>query len=111
MSSGTMVVLLTLLGLIGLWILVGMSVLHRFDRRRIRAFIAAQGGELQSVRWEPFGPGWPGSSNERIYRIRYRGPDGSDREARCVTSTFGEIYLRPDDPLPLSPPATPGVRR
>ena len=67
-----------------------------FDADRVEMEIKAQGGELLSKEWQPFGKGWLGANNERIYKIRYLDKDGNEHEAFVKTSAFSGVYFADD---------------
>lgn len=46
--------------------------------------------------WEPFGPGWFGEKDSRIYRIAYRDRDGRTHHAHVKTSMLSGVYLTDD---------------
>jgi len=66
------------------------------DTGRIEEHVREQGGTLLDKSWDPFGPGWLGEQNARIYRIRYRDARGNVHEAHVKTSMFSGVYLTND---------------
>lgn len=88
-----MVIPVILAVLVGILIFGGVMAL---DRNRIRSYIAAQGGSVLSINWNPLGPGWFGEKDSNIYRVRYRDADGAVREARCKTGFFSGVYFTQD---------------
>ncbi|QDU54893.1 hypothetical protein [Aeoliella mucimassa] len=66
------------------------------DGDRVRGYIHRQGGKLLSSNWEPFGTGWFGEKNDRIYRVRYRDRDGNIHNAVVKTSMFSGVYFTED---------------
>ena len=66
------------------------------DTDRVRAYVEAQGGKVLAKHWTPFGRGWFGSQNERIYRVRYQDAAGEVHEATCKTSAFAGVYFTQD---------------
>ena len=72
---------------IGLWV-ASMSM----DKDRIRAYVEDRGGRLVSVNWAPFGRGWFGEKNDRIYEVVYYDREGSQHWATCKTSLFSGVY-------------------
>ncbi len=66
------------------------------DGDRVGAYIRAQGGELIESHWSPFGRGWFGEKNDRIYEIRYRDRLGNIHHATVKTSMFSGVYLTED---------------
>jgi hypothetical protein len=76
---------------IGAW-MFSMSL----DKDRIRNYIQDQGGRIISISWAPFGTGWFGSKNERIYEVVYYDADGDQHWATCKTSLFSGVYWTDD---------------
>ena len=66
------------------------------DRERIRKYVEDRGGTILEIRWDPFGPGWFGSRNERIYAVSYRDCDGNTHDAHCKTSLWSGVYFTDD---------------
>ncbi|MEM6805434.1 MAG: hypothetical protein AAF696_28810 [Bacteroidota bacterium] len=64
-----------------------------FDNDRVKTYIQNQGGELLSKSWEPFGKGWAGEQNDRIYKVRYKDKDKNLREAWVKTSSGSGVYF------------------
>lgn len=96
--------------------IIAVSLAFRFlagslDRVRIRQYISRLNGELLSANWDPFGPGWFGEKNDRIYRIRYRDRDGCVHTAHVKTSMMSGVYLTNDEiisgPQPKAEPSRP----
>ncbi len=84
-----------------------LAVLIRFaagssDDGRIRDSIEQQGGKIRSINWSPFGRGWFGSKNERIYEVVYEDAQGKVHQAYCKTSMFSGVYWT-DDKIVESP--------
>ncbi len=78
-----------------------LAVLIRFgagstDDGRIRDSIEQQGGKTRSINWSPFGRGWFGSKNERIYEVVYEDAQGKIHQAYCKTSMFSGVYWTDD---------------
>ncbi|MEZ5973971.1 MAG: hypothetical protein R3F33_16700 [Planctomycetota bacterium] len=89
------------------------------DHARIRAHYQSRGCEVLTLDWNPFGRGWFGSQNERIYLIRYRDREGNTYEATVKTSILAGVYatderlLRSKEagsqvPTAPEPPSEPG---
>lgn len=68
----------------------------QLDRQRIREQIEGRGGKLLDISWNPWGKGWLGSANERIYEVQYRRPDGKIIAATCKTSMWSGVYWTSD---------------
>ncbi|MCS7338240.1 MAG: hypothetical protein NZ739_08405 [Verrucomicrobiae bacterium] len=66
------------------------------DKDRIEDYIHSIGGELIDKSWAPFGPGWFGERDSRIYEIVYRDRDGRIHRAHVKTSLFSGVYLTND---------------
>lgn len=66
------------------------------DDGRVRDYITARGGRLLSLKWSPFGRGWAGSRDERIYEVRYLNGEGHEHAATCKTSMFSGVYFTED---------------
>lgn len=83
------------------------------DLGRIDEFAQDRGWTVRRKSWAPFGPGWFGEQNARIYRIEYEDADGHLHLAHVKTSMFSGVYVREDqvirraegssDPLAASP--------
>lgn len=67
-----------------------------FDYDRVAEDIEAKGGKLISKEWSPFGKGWFGEENDRIYKVRYLDKDDNEHEAYVKTSMFGGVYFTDD---------------
>lgn len=67
------------------------------DGDRVRQYINGIGGELLEKQWDPFGPGWLGEKNERIYKVRYRDREGCIHAAHVKTSMLSGVYLTNDE--------------
>jgi len=66
------------------------------DDGRVRRHIEKEGGVLLEKRWNPFGKGWFGEQNARIYELRYRDRDGNTHKATCKTSALAGVYFTDD---------------
>ncbi|HEY1120899.1 MAG TPA: hypothetical protein VGE67_04845 [Haloferula sp.] len=67
-----------------------------FDGERVEAYVRNMGGELLDKSWDPFGPGWFGEKNSRIYEIVYRDRSGRVHRAHVKTSMMSGVYLTND---------------
>lgn len=56
------------------------------DDSRLKDYIEERGGRLISSNWAPFGKGWFGEENDRIYEMGYDDKDDNEHEASCKTS-------------------------
>ncbi len=66
------------------------------DGTRIDDYVASRGGRTVEKHWHPFGRGWFGEQDSRIYAVRYRDADGSLHDATCKTSLFSGVYFTED---------------
>ena len=66
------------------------------DGDRVKEYIASRGGKVLQSDWAPFGRGWFGEKNDRIYEVRYVDADGNVHEATCKTSMFSGVYFTED---------------
>jgi hypothetical protein len=62
------------------------------DKDRIAAYLAERGSRIVSINWAPFGKGWFGEKNDRIYEVVYYDRDGHQHWATCKTSLFSGVY-------------------
>ncbi|MFN3148622.1 hypothetical protein [Bremerella sp.] len=97
---------------IGIAIAAGLMIrllAGSLDRDRVRQYITSIGGELLESHWAPFGPGWFGEKNDRIYSVRYRDRDGCIHKAHVKTSMMSGVYLTNDTIVsrPQSKPVPP----
>lgn len=67
-----------------------------FDRERVERYIRDMDGELLDKSWDPFGPGWFGEKDSRIYEIVYRDRGGRVHKAHVKTSMLSGVYLTND---------------
>lgn len=76
--------------------LVCRLITFKIDRHRIRGYLRKRGSELHRARWSPFGPGWFGERNARIYKIQYTDSEERLHFAFAKTSLFSGVYLTRD---------------
>jgi hypothetical protein len=76
---------------IAMWI-ANMSL----DKERITDYVRTRGGRIVSINWAPFGRGWFGEKNDRIYEVVYYDKDGNQHFATCKTSLFSGVYWTED---------------
>ena len=69
------------------------------DGDRIESYVQQRGGKLRSKSWAPFGKGWLGEKNDRIYEIEYETGDGEVRRATVKTSMLSGVYFTDDRPV------------
>ena len=66
------------------------------DKSRITEYIENDGGRIVSINWAPFGVGWFGEKNDRIYEVIYYDRSGNQHWATCKTSLFSGVYWTED---------------
>lgn len=101
--GGVLIVGTLVFGFVTLWI-VGYLVARSFDGERVERYIREIGGELIDRSWDPFGPGWFGEKESRIYQIVYRDRDGRTHRAHVKTSMLSGVYLSNDHIVEDGPP-------
>jgi hypothetical protein len=84
-----------------LLIIVVLAIVFRLgaggmDRGRIEEYIRERGGRIVSINWAPFGKGWFGEKNARIYEVMYYDRDGDLHMATCKTSLLSGVYWTED---------------
>lgn len=94
-GAGSAVIPFVVFGFIVLAVLIRLGA-GSADDGRIRENIEQQGGKIRSINWSPFGRGWFGSKNERIYEVVYEDAQGKVHEAYCKTSMFSGVYWTED---------------
>lgn len=77
-------------------VLVIRLVAGSFDGERIEAYVREQGWKLVDKSWDPFGPGWFGEKDSRIYQIAYADREGNIHKAHVKTSMMSGVYLTRD---------------
>jgi hypothetical protein len=83
---------LVILGLgLGLRLMAGS-----LDRERIEGYVTGKGGRIVSISWAPFGRGWFGEKNERIYEVVYYDAEGRQHFATAKTSLWSGVYWTHD---------------
>ncbi|MGJ8633794.1 MAG: hypothetical protein ACSHX7_07735 [Luteolibacter sp.] len=71
-------------------------IVGSFDGDRVEQYIRDMDCELIDKSWDPFGPGWFGEKDSRIYEIVYRDRDGEVHRAHVKTSMMSGVYLTND---------------
>jgi len=66
------------------------------DKDRVRDYVISKGGRVISIEWHPFGTGWFGERDSRIYAVHYKDRDGHMHRATCKTSLFSGVYFTED---------------
>lgn len=81
---------------IGLLALLTRLAAGSMDGDRVERYLSDRGCTLIEREWEPFGPGWFGKDNSRIYGIVYRDRQGLIHRAHVKTSMWSGVYLTDD---------------
>jgi hypothetical protein len=76
---------------IGIWIFSSS-----LDRDRITDYVRERGGRIVSINWAPFGKGWFGEKQARIYEVVYYDDNGNQHFATCKTSMWSGVYWTED---------------
>ena len=71
-------------------------VVGGFDHDRVDSYISKRGGRIINKNWSPFGTGWFGEKDSRIYELTYEDSDGNIHEATCKTSMMSGVYFTED---------------
>jgi len=87
--------ILAIVGVVVLVIVVRV-IAGSFDGERVERYVQENGWELVGRSWDPFGPGWFGEKDARIYQIVYRDSQGVLHRAHVKTSLFSGVYLTND---------------
>jgi hypothetical protein len=74
-----------------------------FDGSRVEKHVRDMGSKLIDKSWSPFGPGWFGEKNSRIYEIIYKGSVGRAHRAHVRTSMISGVYLTNDRVIEEAP--------
>jgi hypothetical protein len=84
--------------IVGVIILVVVTrlIAGGFDRERVEQYLRKKGYELIDKSWAPFGPGWFGEKDSRIYEVVYRDREGRVHRAHVKTSMMSGVYLTND---------------
>jgi hypothetical protein len=85
------VFVLAVLGACALWAFT-MSL----DKNRITDYIQQRGGRVVSISWAPFGRGWFGEKEERLYEVVYYDQSGNQHFATAKTSLFTGVFWTED---------------
>ena len=93
MDGGVVVIIIVLVIVVGI---VGRLLAGGMDHDRVRQYVEARGGRVLDASWAPFGRGWFGEKNDRIYEVRFLDQGGNEHEASCKTSLFSGVYFTED---------------
>ena len=80
------------------------------DGGRVEQYVRERGWELVDRSWDPFGPGWFGEKDSRIYQIVYRDREGNLHQAHVKTSMLSGLYLTNDQLIQIKSPSPPPPR-
>ncbi len=75
-----------------------------FDGERVESYLREMNCELIDRSWDPFGPGWFGEKDSRIYQVVYRDHAGNVHRAHVKTSMLSGVYLTNDEIIEAGPP-------
>jgi hypothetical protein len=80
------------------FVFIAIAILIRlmagsFDGERVEAYINKNGWKLVDKSWDPFGPGWFGEKDARIYQVVYEDQQGDLHKAHAKTSMLSGVYL------------------
>lgn len=93
MNPMSLIVLFVLFAFIALCVRLIAGLL---DGNRIDGYVRERGGRVLDRSWAPFGRGWFGEKDSRIYQVTYRDREGNVRRASCKTSMFSGVYFTDD---------------
>jgi hypothetical protein len=91
-----MEVLLVFIGMIFLIVIIRL-IAGSVDHERIDEYISERGGKVIERQWNPFGKGWFGTQNSRLYELKYVDKDGNIHQATCKTSALAGVYFTEDE--------------
>lgn len=92
MEAGPIIlILLVVLGILAIRLAAGS-----LDKDRIAGYIRERGGRVLSINWAPFGKGWFGDKNDRIYEVVYYDAEGNQHLATCKTNILSGVYWTED---------------
>jgi hypothetical protein len=86
---------LLIIGFIVLAVVIRL-IAGSFDGERVERHLRDMGCELVDRSWDPFGPGWFGEKDSRIYEVVFRDRDGRLHRAHVKTSMLSGVYLTND---------------
>ena len=73
----------------------------------IKSYLSERNCTLIEKKWQPFGPGWFGEKDSRIYEVTYRDANGDIHHAYAKTSLFSGVYFTEDRITQKAPPDAP----
>ncbi len=74
----------------------GFALRMRLDKDRIEDYVRGRGGRVISINWAPFGHGWFGEKEERLYEVVYYDQAGNQHFATAKTSLFTGVFWTED---------------
>ena len=89
--AAPLTVVFSLIAIVGIRLAAGAM-----DKDRIADYIRQRGGRVFSISWAPFGTGWFGEKNARIYEVVYYDAEGNQHMATCKTSLLSGVYWTED---------------
>ncbi|MEW4451733.1 hypothetical protein AB1L30_03510 [Bremerella sp. JC817] len=92
-GPGEVIAVIAVLVFISLIIRLGAGGL---DHSRVREYVTRRGGKIISLQWAPFGPGFFGEKDSRIYQVKYRDKEGCIHEGYIKTSMLSGVYFTED---------------
>ena len=69
-------------------------IISQWDRDRIIYDARIKGWVISDIVWEPFGPGWFGEKNDRIYLVQFIDENGRHASKYCKTSMLSGVYWK-----------------
>jgi hypothetical protein len=102
------------IALLVIFMVVSIALISRvfagsFDGDRLASYVQSQGWELIDAKWSPFGKGWVGEKNDRIYNVRYRDREGNIHVATVKTSMLSGVYFTDDKIVERATETEPNV--
>ncbi len=91
-----MEVVLAMIGIVIVVVFLRLAA-GSFDGDRVERYVSERGWELVDRSWDPFGPGWFGEKDARIYQIVFRDQQGNTHRAHVKTSMLSGVYLTNDE--------------
>ena len=110
----TAIVIIVIMLIIAIRIIAGW-----LDDGWIKGYLSERNCTLIEKKWQPFGPGWFGEKDSRIYEVTYRDAEGNIHQAYTKVSLFSGVYFTEDRitqkkpydaPIPQEPHATTANR-
>ena len=81
----------------GFAVLIGIRLFAgNLNHNRIRRYVEDLGGRVESIVWNPFGPGWFGEKGSAIYHVVYVDKNGARHDAYCKTGLLSGVYFTED---------------